>query len=124
MPNLIHSLDGSTISLLYDQFNADLYTVHDCFAVPADKVPYLIKKLQLVYIKLYSSNKNLIQFDNSVRLNIKTARGDKTISEDGKYIYLSHKKGVKKTLYPDVNKILLLDSTNNLNNSVSNITKS
>lgn len=48
-PNLIHSLDATTIAILYNNLdNIDLYTVHDCFAVTAKQVSLLIFKLKMV----------------------------------------------------------------------------
>lgn len=47
MPNLIHSLDASSIAILYDYLSnhniRNVYTIHDCFAVTADNVEKLIK---------------------------------------------------------------------------------
>lgn len=56
MPNLIHSWDASSISLLWniykENFNVrpSMYTVHDCYAVSADKIALLIESLITVYI--------------------------------------------------------------------------
>ena len=52
MPNLIHSLDASSIALLYERLSENntynLFTIHDCFAVTTDKVELLINLLKAV----------------------------------------------------------------------------
>ena len=56
MPNLIHSLDAISISLLWNIYKENLnerpsmYTVHDCYAVIANKVALLIESIITVYI--------------------------------------------------------------------------
>lgn len=63
MPNIIHSLDACSIALLYEIFSKEdnnIYTIHDCFAVTADKVSYLIDVLKGVYIKIYSDEAYLL----------------------------------------------------------------
>lgn len=76
MPNLIHSLDASSISLLWSIINDSLkekagsfslYTVHDCFAVTADKVEMLIQSLITVYIKIYHEEEYLRKFDSHIK---------------------------------------------------------
>lgn len=58
MPNVIHSLDACSIALLYNIFsketNNNIYTIHDCFGVTAEKVTTLMSILKGVYIKIYS----------------------------------------------------------------------
>ena len=63
MPNLIHSLDASTIALLYKEYKNRLYTIHDYFATTADLVPLLIDTLKSTYLKLYSDEDYLLEFD-------------------------------------------------------------
>lgn len=73
MPNLIHSLDGSSLSLLYEQFinsfynePSQFYSVHDCFGTTCDKVSLLKTILASVYADLYSSDPYLYKFDKSI----------------------------------------------------------
>lgn len=106
-PNLIHSLDGTTIAMLYNSMkHIDIYTVHDCFAVTANNVPYLIKILKMVYIKLYSSNSYLLEFDSFVRETINKSFGDDILPVNAKYIFIPEKGKLTKRLYPDVYKIV------------------
>jgi len=116
-PNLIHSLDATSIAMLYDNFkDIDLYTIHDCFAVTANRVPYLIQTLKMVYIKLYSTNTYLIQFDNLVKISINKTFSDKIYKINDKYINIPYKNGFKRILFPDVYKIVTSDD-----NSVDNL---
>lgn len=72
MPNLIHSLDSSSLCSLYDAFskryknNPQFYSVHDCFATTADKVEKLKVLLASVYTNLYLENKYLLKFDEDM----------------------------------------------------------
>lgn len=74
MPNLVHSLDGCTIALLYKELLVhgvkNLYTIHDCFATTTDNVPFLIDMLKGVYIKLYSEYGYLSSLDTHIRNTI------------------------------------------------------
>lgn len=58
MPNLIHSLDASSLSLLYEEFskiyeNCQFFSVHDCFGTLCDKVFVLKTILASVYTNIY-----------------------------------------------------------------------
>lgn len=68
MPNLIHSLDATTMSLLYKiftkrYFNPQFFSIHDCFGTTCDKVYVLKALLASVYTDLYSNDHYLIKFD-------------------------------------------------------------
>lgn len=110
-PNLIHSLDATTIALLYNSLNGrvDLYTVHDCFAVTANNVPMLINKLKLVYIKLYSSDSYLSHFDKMVRININNSFGDNIFKVEDNYINIPNKNTLKRTPFPNIKDIINLE---------------
>ena len=118
-PNLIHSLDGSTIAILYQYLNKDLYTIHDCFAVTANNIPLLMYKLKRVYTRLYSTDSYLLDFDNTVRFNINKIYRDKVFKIDDNYINMPDTK--KSESFPNVNEIINLyedgKSTNRLNKS-------
>nr|YP_009543520.1 DNA-dependent RNA polymerase [Coniothyrium glycines]AYU74410.1 DNA-dependent RNA polymerase [Coniothyrium glycines] len=73
MPNLIHSLDASSLSLLYTEFiksysynDVQFFSVHDCFATTCDKVFRLKTVLASVYTELYSDESYLIKFDTHI----------------------------------------------------------
>lgn len=76
MPNVIHSLDATSLSLLYNSFSKEFfsvqfYSVHDCFVTTCDKVFVLKTILASVYTDaseayLYKFNKGIFdQIENS-----------------------------------------------------------
>ena len=62
MPNLIHSLDATSLSLLFHEFNhvykqtPQFYSIHDCFGTTCDKVFTLKTILASLYTELYSTD--------------------------------------------------------------------
>jgi len=103
MPNLIHSLDATTIAILYSNFKniGPLYTVHDCFGVTANNVPRLILKLKLVYIQLYSSTGYLKKFDTFVKTTINETCGDDTYKIGEDFVNIPSKKYKSASYYGD-----------------------
>jgi DNA-directed RNA polymerase len=63
MPNLIHSLDGSTITLLVKNLinlNVDnLYTIHDCFASTADNISLINELVRESFCQIYAEESYL-----------------------------------------------------------------
>jgi DNA-directed RNA polymerase len=110
MPNLIHSLDATSLTLLYLRYktiNPNIFTVHDCFAVPAPYVESLIDLLQKVYLDLYSDKAYLIQFDDSIRKNIVESLG-KVFNKDNTKILVND----KWIDFPNVDDIFQVKATN------------
>jgi DNA-directed RNA polymerase len=72
MPNLIHSLDSISLSLLFESFSksyndsVQFFSIHDCFGTTCEKVFVLKTILASVYIDLYSTDPYLIKLDNNV----------------------------------------------------------
>jgi DNA-directed RNA polymerase len=71
MPNLIHSLDATSMSLLYKNFyefynEPQFLSVHDCFGTTLDKVDTLKTMLASIYMDMYSNDPYLDIFDKSV----------------------------------------------------------
>lgn len=121
MPNIIHSLDATTIALLYKDWQniGCLYTVHDCFATTANLVPLLINSLKFVYIRLYSDTDYLIQFDELVKTNINKQFGDKVYNMKNNHVCILTQGKDLVIQLPDINKVLNLkgyekDKINNL----------
>lgn len=113
MPNLIHSLDATSLSLLINFFfqkkdlenetiSQNFYSVHDCFAVTANNIARLTNILKLVYIKLYSENKYILDFDKSIINNIKSIYGEENFNENERTLYFEN----KKFILPEVEKVL------------------
>jgi DNA-directed RNA polymerase len=107
MPNLIHSLDASSIALLYKELSGNntlnLYTIHDCFAVTADRVELLINLLKGVYLKIYSDDIYLLTLDKHIKYTILNSFGPTIFSQDQKYIILDNKE---KIAYPKLDKVI------------------
>lgn len=107
MPNLIHSLDASSIALLYKDLSAnntrDLYTTHDCFAVTADKVELLISLLKMVYIRIYWEDIHLKTLDLHVKNTIINTFGPDIFSENHTHIIQDEKENIP---YPAVDKVI------------------
>ena len=77
MPNLIHSLDGTSLSLLFNKFSSQFedpqfFSIHDCFGTTCDKVNMLKTILASVYTNLYSSDPYLKKFDKNMLDNIES----------------------------------------------------
>lgn len=71
MPNLIHSLDANSLSLLYYDLsmryhNFQFYSVHDCFGVTFDKIIDLKQTLAAVYTDIYLNDQFLLKFDKDI----------------------------------------------------------
>ena len=94
MPNLIHFLDSSSLSLLFEDFSksyndsVQFYSIHDCFGTTSDKVFRLKTILASVYTDIYSSEPYLLKFDKNAldyienHTNCKVDRINRTIVID------------------------------------------
>lgn len=115
IPNLVHSLDAATLTLLYSSLaktiNSDginsylnFYSVHDCYGVTAKYVDLLIETLRTVYIQLYSSKGYIEKFDEDIiNIIIITQGEDKCkYSPEDRIIYINK----KKIVLPDLSKFL------------------
>lgn len=83
--------------------------MHDCFAVTANSVPLLIYKLKMVYLKMYSSNTYLLDFDYTIRFTINKTFGDKIFPLKGSEVIKVNGKKLIKLPFPDVNKVVNKD---------------
>lgn len=116
MPNLIHSLDATSLALLYKKYsvvNKSFYSIHDCFAVPAPQVETLVDLIQSVYLDIYSNHVYLKDFDDCVIRNIEKSLGIKLLIEDNnsnktKYFVVDG----KRLYYPNIDSVF----TNNNDN--------
>ena len=111
MPNLIHSLDASSLALVVDMFFKDnikesnvnnFYSIHDCFAVTANNIVNLIKYIKLVYIKIYSDEQYLRKFDEGIINSIKLQFGNNSFNDELKLIKIDN----LILNYPDVELVI------------------
>ena len=109
MPNLIHSLDAASLSLIVDMFfiksdnNINFFSIHDCFAVTANNVSKLIKIVKLVYIKIYSDDSYLKKFDLGIINSIKLHFGNEVFDDYNKQIKIND----LLIQYPNVDVVVL-----------------
>lgn len=111
MPNLIHSLDASSLALVVDMFFKEnikdsninnFYSIHDCFAVTANNIVNLIKYIKLVYIKIYSDEQYLRKFDEGIINSIKLQFGINSFNDELKLIKIDN----LILNYPDVELVI------------------
>jgi DNA-directed RNA polymerase len=89
MPNLVHSLDACTLCLLFEKFSRvesnhsprNFYSVHDCYGVTANNIESLIKDLQSIYIRLYTTEVYLQSFHKDLITFIQNVYRDYTYDE-------------------------------------------
>jgi DNA-directed RNA polymerase len=122
MPNLIHSLDATTIALLHNNIKdiKNLYTVHDCFATTVDYIPRLILNLKLTYINLYSNKDYIIEFDRYLKFSINKLFGEDVYKINDDYINIPVNEKYVKIKFPDIGKVINKKDNNkiiNLKNS-------
>ena len=115
MPNLVHSLDATTLALLYNSFyntvyndNINFYSVHDCYGVTAKYVGTLINLLKTIYIGLYSDKGYIQKFDQDVINSIITVYGEDKCKYEDK----------TRTLFINKNKIVLPELPDVVNSSI------
>jgi len=125
MPNFLHSLDAASLCLVIVNYfklidNINFYSIHDCFAVPCNKVSHLIGLLRSAYCIIYTESKYLIEFDDNFKNTIIKSYGESAVTFDNKKGKLTIKlKNENITFkYPSINKIIDIGTTNtNLINS-------
>jgi DNA-directed RNA polymerase len=116
MPNLVHSLDAASLTLLYNSLtktinyknkdsHINFYSVHDCYGVTAKYVDILIEMLRSVYIELYSGKGYIEKFDEDVINTIIISYGENKCkySPEKRIIYI---EGDKNIVLPDLSRFL------------------
>jgi DNA-directed RNA polymerase len=112
MPNLVHSLDAASLSLLIDNFikvdkNRNFYSIHDCFAVTCNNVNLIYELLKLSYYNIYCTQNFLINFDNKFKELIITQFGKDSYSEETRTFSIIREDGnVLKFEYPNINEVI------------------
>jgi DNA-dependent RNA polymerase len=113
MPNLIHSLDAASLCLVIVNYfketdNINFYSIHDCFAVPCNKVNILTGLLKSAYCIIYSESNYLENFDLNFRSLITKTFGESAVSfknEEGKVI-IKFKDEELSIKFPSINSVV------------------
>jgi hypothetical protein len=124
MPNLVHSLDAASLCLVignYFKENNNFFSIHDCFAVPCNKVKILTTLLKSAYCVIYTNNKYLIDFHSNFITNIKRCYGEDSVSldeEKNKLTVITNSEeitvkcpSIKSIIDSDISKIDVSNST-------------
>lgn len=112
MPNLVHSLDAASLCLVIVNYfkqinNVNFYSIHDCFAVPSNKVNNLIGLLRIAYCIIYTENKYLLEFDANFRSTIIKAYGKNAVSfEDAGKLKINLEGETIILDYPSISSII------------------
>ena len=111
MPNIIHSLDAASLSLLIYRFfkigkSRNFYAVHDCFGVTCNNVHIISELLKLIYVDIYCNNLFLKNFDVNFRKTIKDQFGQESFIEENKIQIINELEEIITIDYPNINFIL------------------
>jgi len=113
MPNLIHSLDATSLMLLVNNYFSNdeldcknIYTIHDCFAMPMNHVEFIIDTLRKVYISLYSDSNYLEELNNGILEIIKLHYRDLEYNAESEELILYIDDKIKKYQYPNIKALL------------------
>lgn len=123
MPNLVHSLDAASLSLLIINFfkeenKNNFYSIHDCFAVTCNNVNLIYELLKLSYYKIYSTESFLLTFDKNFKESILTQFGENAYSNETNNITVINDEGEKLILqYPNINEIFKPEKLDFMNSS-------
>jgi len=128
MPNLVHSLDATTLILLYNSLvkninsegnkTVNFYSIHDCYGVTAKYVEVLIEMLRTVYIKLYSGPGYIEKFDEDIINTIVISYGEENCKYDPETRTIIINKR-KKIVLPDLSKFLNVPNKSRVYKSLS-----
>jgi DNA-directed RNA polymerase len=121
MPNLIHSLDAASLVILINNYflqsketnvycphmvgpseYKNIYAIHDCFAVTAKNVDFIINNLKMIYILIYANKGYLFKLNNEIINHIKNHIGN-DFDQEKLIIHLDKQKSLK---FPDITEVL------------------
>lgn len=113
MPNLIHSLDAASLSILihkyfynYDNNIKNIFAIHDCFATTCNNMNFVINTLKLTYISIYSDKAYLRELDKNMIIHIKNNIDETFDNKKIKFVTITTANKELKIPYPDVEQIL------------------
>ena len=87
--------------------NKNFFAIHDCFATNYNKLDDLINLLKAVYIKTYTEDSFLINFDKGIKNYIKFILGPKAFDEEVGIIKTEINNRVIKLKLPNVNNVIV-----------------
>lgn len=123
MPNLVHSLDAASLSLLIHNFfkeenSNNFYSIHDCFAVTCNNVHLIYELLKLSYYNIYCNESFLLTFDRNFKESIVTQFGENAYSKETNEITVINDEGEKLILpYPNIHEVFKPEKLNFMNSS-------
>jgi DNA-directed RNA polymerase len=123
MPNLVHSLDAASLSLLIHNFfkednKNNFYSIHDCFAVTCNNVNLIYELLKLSYSKIYFTESFLLTFDENMKQSILTQFGENSYCNETNIITIINDEGEKLILnYPNINEVFKPEKLDFMNSS-------
>lgn len=114
MPNLIHSLDAASLSLLIDNYfnvykndTKNIFAIHDCFATTCNNMKFIIENLKIIYISIYADKKYLKELDENIINHVRNSIDEAFDNKTNKKVTILKRNGKKKEFeYPDINAIL------------------
>ena len=119
MPNIIHSLDAASLTLLsenlFDKNMTNFYSVHDCFAVTCNHVSLLIDLLKFAYCIIYTNKNYLIEFEDNFLNHILKIYGSNCYDPITRIIKIKDLK--IKLVFPDVKTIIGKNTISTLDSS-------
>lgn len=113
IPNLIHSLDASNISILVNKLIEDnnhinILTIHDCFATNANYIEDLMYRIKLAFLSIYGNKEYLINFHEYI-LEFMNNKGF-ILTKDKQYVINSKGKNLKIPDLPKSGKLKLKEN--------------
>lgn len=110
MPN---SLDATSLILLLNEYLKsselpvkNIYTIHDCFAMPMNNVEFVIDNLTKIYTLLYSDSRYLKQLDKGILEVIRYHYGNIQHLKDENKLIIYKNKEEKVYFYPNIRYII------------------
>ncbi len=82
IPNIIHSLDASHLTMLINKWDKNILPIHDCYGTHPNDMINLSELVRETFVLLYSNNDFLKNIDTKFRNNLKDYKV-KTILKDG-----------------------------------------
>ena len=70
IPNIIHSLDATHLTMVINKWNKYILPIHDCFGTHPNDMTYLAELVRETFVSLYSDKSFLKRIDDKFRANL------------------------------------------------------